>query len=187
MPPSAAPEAALLAAPARTLTVPGIRRRPVPHAVPPLVGEPGAVTSVFHHLSPDQGVLDLVLTDDGRRVPTAPTAPLPEIRAWSTRYVVVLQEVLEGRRPVQQLLRWSTPEIYVAVQRRAVLAARLRARRPRRPGARAPRVLTVHTCCPAERVVEVSAVVHDGEKVRAYALRVEGAPDRWRVSALELG
>ena len=75
MPPSAAPEAALLAAPARTLTVPGIRRRPVPHAVPPLVGEPGAVTSVFHHLSPDQGVLDLVLTDDGRRVPTAPTAP----------------------------------------------------------------------------------------------------------------
>lgn len=187
MPTSTASEASLQAPPARTVTAPRVRRRPVPHAVPPLVGQPGAVTSVFHHLSPDQGVLDLVLTDDGRRVPSAPTAPLPEIRAWSQRYIVVLLEVLEGRRPVQQLLRWSTPEIYAAVQRRAVLAARMRSRRPARPGARAPRVLSVHTCCPADRVVEVSAVVHDGEKVRAHALRVEGAPDRWRVTAMDLG
>jgi len=187
VPTPAALEASRQSPPARTVTAPGVRRRPVPHAAPPLVGQPGAVTSVFHHLSPDQGVLDLVLVDDGRRVPTAPTVPLPEIRAWSTRYVVVLLEVLEGRRPVQQLLRWSTPETYAGVQRRSVLAARLRARRPGRPGARAPRVLSVHTCCPAERVVEVSAVVHDGEKVRAYALRVEGRPDRWRVSAMELG
>jgi len=151
------------------------------------VGEPGAVTSVLHPMCEGQGVLDLVITDDGRRVPTEPTVPLPEVRAWSHRYVVVFLEVIAGRRPVQQLLRWSTPEIYADVRARADLAARLRAARPRRAGSRAPRVLSVHASCPADRVVEVSAVVHDGVKVRAYALRVVGAPDRWRVTVLELG
>lgn len=161
---------------------PRLRLCPVPLAAPPLVGEPGAVTDVLTHLAPGQGVLALDLPDRWRR---RDGEGLPEVTDWSRRYLVVLLEVLSGHRPPQQLLRWSTADIYSGVQRRAALQARLRARTG--VAGHAPRVQSVRTCSPTTGVVEVSAVVRDGDRVRANALRVEGREGRWRVTALELG
>ncbi|MGI4895406.1 MAG: Rv3235 family protein [Janthinobacterium lividum] len=160
---------------------PRLRLHPVPLAAPPLVGEPGAVTSVLTHLDPGQGVFALDLPQ--RRLP--PPRELPEVSAWSRRYLVVLLEVLSGHRPPQQLLRWSATDIYSAVLRRSALQARLRARTGTL--GHAPRVTSLRVCSPADGVVEVSAVVRDGDRVRAHALRVEGREGRWRVTALELG
>ena len=42
-------------------------------------------------------------------------------------------------------------------------------------------------CLPAQDVCEASAVVYDGDRVRAVALRAEALDDRWRVTALQLG
>ncbi|WP_432499200.1 Rv3235 family protein [Kineococcus gypseus] len=173
----AAPRTAVAARPAGAR----IRRYPVPLAAPPLVGEPGAVVSVLTHLSPDQGVLELQL-EHRHRGGERPEPP--EVGGWARDYLVVLLEVLSGHRPPQQLLRWSAADVYADVQRRAVLAARVRGGAAG-PGPR-PQVLRVLTC-PVADAVEVSAVVRTGERVRALALRVERRHERWRVTALEVG
>jgi hypothetical protein len=49
------------------------------------------------------------------------------------------------------------------------------------------RVRRVRVCAPREGVAECSAVVHDGTRVRALAIRLERQPDRWQVTALEIG
>ncbi|WP_432482154.1 Rv3235 family protein [Kineococcus esterisolvens] len=170
------------AAPVRP-AAPRLRRYPVPVAAPPLVGEPGAVVSVLTHLSPDQGVLELELPQRPRAAAAAPD--LPEVGGWTRGYLVVLLEVLSGHRPPQQLLRWSSADVYTDVQRRAVLSARLRGAAAG-PGPR-PRVLRVLPCALDDGTVEVSAVVRAGDRVRALALRVERRHERWRVTALEVG
>ncbi|MEJ5914147.1 Rv3235 family protein [Pseudokineococcus sp. 1T1Z-3] len=103
-------------------------------------------------------------------------------------------EVLSGHRPAAQLVRWTTLEVHAELQRRAGLAARLRPGPPRcRPGAvpvrqgRPAHVRRVRVCRPGDGVVEASAVVADGDRVRAVALRLEGWDRRWRATAVEVG
>ncbi|MEZ0165543.1 Rv3235 family protein [Kineococcus sp. LSe6-4] len=148
----------------------------------------GAEGPVLTHLSPDQGVLELDLRD----VRLLPPAELPEVTGWTKRYLVTLLEVLSGQRPTQQLLRWSSADIYSGVQRKAAVQARLRSRtRPAARGAvRAAHVSSLRVSFPGEGVAEVGAVLRDGDRVRAAALRVERCTDRsgdrWRVTALEM-
>ncbi|WP_432565602.1 Rv3235 family protein [Kineococcus sp. SYSU DK003] len=164
------------------------RLSPLPYGLPPYVDEEDAFGPELAgrtHLSPDQGVLDLELVDPRMR----PPAELPEVTAWTTRYLVTLLEVFTGQRPTQQLLRWSTADIYAAVQRRAALQARLRARTGGQ--VRAARVKSLRVSFPCEGVAEVGGVLRDTDRFRAVALRVERCTDRsgerWRVTALELG
>ena len=94
------------------------RRSPLPYGLPPYVDDQdvfGPEVAGLTHLSPDQGVLELELVDPRMR----PPAELPEVTAWTTRYLVTLLEVFTGQRPTQQLLRWSSADIYAGVQRRA--------------------------------------------------------------------
>ncbi|WP_380170593.1 Rv3235 family protein [Kineococcus sp. DHX-1] len=147
----------------------------------------GAEGPVLTHLSPDQGVLELELQD----LRLLPPAELPEVTGWTKRYLVTLLEVLSGQRPTQQLLRWSSADIYSGVQRKAAVQARLRSRvRPAARGAvRAPHVSSLRVSFPFDGIAEVSAVLRDGDRVKAAALRVERCTDRsgdrWRVTALE--
>ncbi|WP_432548728.1 Rv3235 family protein [Kineococcus sp. SYSU DK004] len=178
--------APVLPSPAR----PRLLRRPVPLAAPPLVGQPGEVRSIFGHVSAGQGVLPLEVPDAARRpVPSE----LPEPTDWTRRYVHVLFEVLAARRPPQQLLRACSADVYAYVQRRAVLVAQTATRAPARAGAlhravpaRPPVVVRVLVSRPLDDVVEACAVVRDGERHRAVALRLEATGTRWRVTALEL-
>ncbi|MEW1960230.1 Rv3235 family protein [Kineococcus sp. NPDC059986] len=148
----------------------------------------GAEGPVLTHLSPDQGVLELDLQD----VRLLPPAELPEVTGWTKRYLVTLLEVLSGQRPTQQLLRWSSAEIYTGVQRKAALQARLRSRaRPAARGAvRAAHVSSLRVSFPVDGIAEVGAVLREGDRVKAAALRVERCTDRsgdrWRVTALEM-
>ena len=86
-----------------------------------------------------------------------------------------------GVRPVAQLVRWTSLEVYAGLQRRCAPSGR----RPA-PGRRAV-VRTVRVCLPADGVVEASAVVVARGRVQAVALRLEGLDGRWRMTALELG
>lgn len=167
-------------------------RLPMPYGLPPVVAdevafetEPLAADLVLSHLSPDQGVLALELLDPR----LAPPAELEEVLSWTRRYLVTLLEVLTGLRPTQQLLRWSSADIYTGVMRRAALQARLRARTG--AGAHTARVASLRASFPCDGVAEVGAVLREGGRVRAVALRVEKCTDRtgerWRVTALELG
>lgn len=120
--------------------------------------------------------------DDFGPVPT-PRGLLPEPAAWAARLVQGIAEVLTLDRPAAQLARWVCPEVYDAVRRRVDV----RRRTPRPAGQhRRPTVRSLHVTEPADGVAEVCALVDDGRRSRAYALRLEGTDGRWRATALEL-
>ncbi|WP_282949119.1 Rv3235 family protein [Cellulomonas endometrii] len=106
-------------------------------------------------------------------------------------------EVLSGSRPLAQLARWVTPEVYDSLARRAALTA---------PGARVldpaagsadvgpsdgavrrPSVRRVRAFPVSEHVVEASVIVTHADRVRAVAVRLTRATGRWRASALVVG
>ncbi|GAB3434562.1 hypothetical protein GCM10027517_02770 [Phycicoccus ginsengisoli] len=114
---------------------------------------------------------------------------LPEPRDWAGHVAQALVEVMSGSRPAPQLLRWTVPEVYAVVARRAAVSARRAAAEGRRgvPAAGRAVVRSVRVCEPADGVAEASAVVVDGGRVRALAFRMVGLDGRWRVEALQVG
>jgi hypothetical protein len=114
-----------------------------------------------------------------------PHQPSPDPHTWAGTLAQAVVEVLAGDRPVGQLLRWTTGRIYADVSRRAAATARectaVRAGRARAV------VRRVHVSQPADGVAEASAVVSDGRRTRAMALRLQRDDGRWLCTALELG
>lgn len=145
-----------------------------------------------------QGSLALDLVPD--RVlfgPQSSSDPdLPDPRAWAHRLGLAIAEVLVGQRAPTQVVRWTTPEVYAVIARRALVAARRSRTDGRsgtdgrfRPGIPRARILVrrVHVCRPADGVAEASVILQDGPRVRAMALRLTGFDGRWRVESLEVG
>ena len=130
-----------------------------------------------------------VSPDAGRAVPVVPESAVVvpqmwqasrEVRAQLARVVVLLLEVLDGRRPVAGVAVLVAPSV----------ARYLRATRRVRPGA-ASRVVSVHVFTPRPGAAEVAAVCRISGKARAVALRFEldTQPDDgpgWRVTALRV-
>ena len=107
---------------------------------------------------------------------------------WARRYAQAAVEIVGGDRPVTQLLRWSSREVYEDLQRRALLVARAGQHQPGQGRFQPvrPRVLGVHPCFINRDVVEVSTHVRYGERSRALAARSSAPRDqRWRCTALE--
>lgn len=96
--------------------------------------------------------------------------------------VTAAAEVLAGWRPADHLGRWTSPELYDALARRAGLARRILGEAPApRPRARTIRVqLTVSGAC------EVCAVLDDGVRVRGVGARLELHRGRWLLTNLEI-
>ena len=148
----------------------------------------------------------------GRTLRRAPAEPVrdvaggaPELDPRQACCMVALAavEVLAGNRPLAQLARWLTPEVYDGLARRAVLTApgtrvldaaagarELAADSPdpvpagaaRRPSVRRVRVHRVDA-----HTVESSVVVAHAGRVRAVAVRLTRSTGRWRASALVVG
>ena len=109
------------------------------------------------------------------------------LEQWARRYTQAAVEIVGGDRPVTQLLRWSSRDVYLDLERRAQLVARAgrhQAGQGRVQPVR-PKVLGVHTCFLARDVVEVSAHVRYGERSRALAARFVEVQQRWCCVALE--
>ncbi|HOF63725.1 MAG TPA: Rv3235 family protein [Dermatophilaceae bacterium] len=119
--------------------------------------------------------------DDGDPQPT-PRRDLPDPGPVVRQLAQAFVEVMAGLRPPQQVSRWTSPEVYAALCRRSVIAAR-RPKSSHRPA----RVRRVRIQEPADGVVEASAVVVHHDRVRAMAIRVEGIERRWVVTVLQLG
>jgi len=136
-----------------------------------------------------QGTLTLV---PGREpemplVPPAPTAPrVPSgDREWAGRFVHAAAEVSSGLRSATQLIRWTTPDVQMSLQRRAALAGRARTAGVFKTGK--PFVRSLRISVVTSRTYEVTAVVGELDRFRAVALRMEDLDGRWRVTALEIG
>ncbi len=115
-----------------------------------------------------------------------PRANLPEPRPWASRLVQAMVEATSGVRPVSQLVRWTTTDVYATIQRRIAHNELLNQHTPtgRRIGAI---VRSIHVDEPADGVAEVCAVVQHGARCRAIALRLEGFDGRWQCTALQVG
>lgn len=109
---------------------------------------------------------------------------LPDPEQWAAALVRSAVEALLGLRPAAQLGRWLSQDLYEALARRAGLAVRVHGRSQ---VARGTVIRRVHVCPVREGVREATVVLHDGQKVRAAAVRLEVHRGRWRATALEIG
>lgn len=111
------------------------------------------------------------------------TPPISDPSALCCSVVQAAVEVLRGIRPLAQLSRWLTPEVYEALARRREITtaggsptSTLQAR------IRRARVIRV-----SQSAAEATVIVQDEHRVRAAAIRVEHLRGNWRVVAFELG
>ena len=106
------------------------------------------------------------------------------IDQWTRRYVQAALEIVGGDRPATQVLRWSTPEVYSDLRRRAWLVGRAGDHRPGlgRVQPVRPRIRSVHSCFLSDTVVECGVHVRYGERSRAIAARSSGRSSRPPVS-----
>lgn len=163
-------------APLRVLPVPGPRMSPTPLPGQPFPDDYSGSQFVQGALAFDE----LDLDDEPRQGP-----PLPDPEKLAAPIAQALVEVLAGRRPVVQMVRWTSPAVYAALTTRAAVAARRRL-----SGHVGPVRVTVRRVIvtrPKEDVAEVAVVVIDGSRVRAIAFQLLGERGRWTVQALQVG
>jgi hypothetical protein len=117
--------------------------------------------------------------DDDDLPPRTPLAELPPARPFAHALVQRLLEVLAGLRPVSQLQRDTSFELFEELER--VVCSR-----PRSAGVRPSTrdVRSVHVQTREDGVAEVCATVRRGGRMTALALRLEGVSGAWRCTAL---
>ncbi|MDH2415136.1 Rv3235 family protein [Nocardioides sp. CER19] len=110
-----------------------------------------------------------------------------EAEAWSCRFAQAAVEIVGGDRPATQLLRWSSPEVYADLNRRAQLVARAGGHQPGQARVQPvrPRVVGVRTCFVDAGIVEAGLHLRYGQRSRAVAARFERRDGRWVCTALE--
>ncbi|MBA3233080.1 MAG: hypothetical protein H0T17_03885 [Propionibacteriales bacterium] len=108
---------------------------------------------------------------------------LPAPRPWAARLLQAVVEVMCGLRPVGQLVRWTTSDVYDEI------AQYVRSPVWSSDGTSPCRgiVRSLHVTEPADGVAEVCALVSRGPRCSAVALRLEGLDGRWQCTALRLG
>jgi hypothetical protein len=113
--------------------------------------------------------------DSGSR-PGERASPGPQ--AWPSQFAQVLAETLAGSRPATQLRPWTTEQT----------RQRIRQLGPMLATGQRPRVRRIMTSAPSPDVLEMTAVVGFGSRVRVLALRLERAEEacqHWRCTAIE--
>lgn len=131
-------------------------------------------------LSTDPCPTGLVVVPHGSRI-----GPARGSQAWAATFVQAVVEVVACDRPVTQLVRWTTREVYAEILRRQQNVARHR----RDSGVRALRqhVATVRLCQPSPECAEIAARVTFGSRSRAVAARLDRTHERWLCTAIQFG
>jgi Family of unknown function (DUF6459) len=116
-----------------------------------------------------------------RSSPPAQLIPSPE--PWAARYLQAVLEALAHQRPVSQLARWTSPDVFRDLTRRC------RRQTDAGPGCRPVRqaIATVKVSCVGGDAAEIAARIAEGERSRAIAARLDFRRGRWTCTALTLG
>ena len=181
-----------LTLPATSLITPAPATLPAP-AKAPLSAPPHSASSTQNKLLPTlifrgseqrlRAIPSAPIADAGTTLdtPLPPDFPSAELFASAlTRHAI---ETLHGVRPIGQLQSWFTPALFKAFTRRVALMAGETGYGAKRLPASVRRIRCTY---PRQRVAEASVIVHDGERLRAVALRLEVLHKRWHVTALEI-
>ncbi|PKW27156.1 Rv3235 family protein [Phycicoccus duodecadis] len=167
----------------------------VPRPLPPAVSLEEAVRQVRRRTQRTPGYVQDALavdlgcaTDEQYFGPQRTTrTDLPDPVEWAGHITQAVLEVMTGARPAPQVVRWTTPEVYAVLARRAARVARRRLEGRAATTRQRVVVHRVRVCEPADGVAEAAVVVRIGPRVRAVALRLDGQDGKWRVSALQVG
>lgn len=110
-----------------------------------------------------------------------------QLDSWVGRFGQAAVEIVGGDRPVSQLVRWTSAEVYAELERRALLVGRAGRHHPGQGRVQPvrPKVVSVHSSFVTPRIVETSIHVRYGARSRALAARFEVLGDRWICTALE--
>jgi hypothetical protein len=110
--------------------------------------------------------------DTARR--PSPLSQLPDLEDWVGKYIVSVIEIYGGKRPLQQLARWSHRNIYTQLSKNIGTWKPL------------PKIRKIYISQPLEGIAEVTATLKFDQRVRSLALRFEGVDHRWLCTQLEL-
>jgi hypothetical protein len=155
----------------------------------PTVNEPAntAVMAIEPRSRRRPGRRDSVEEEFGPQKTASTMLPAPT--PWAGRLVQAVIEVVSGVRPVSQLVRWTTAPVYEALcagVARPVASTGASTRDPA-TSRLAEVVRSVRVSEPRDGVAEVCAIVQQGPRCRAIALRLEGIDGRWQCTALQIG
>jgi Family of unknown function (DUF6459) len=140
---------------------------------------PDLAAAVPAPATPDNGTSDISDSDADE---TGRAQPGPA-GGWPSQFAQVLAETLAGSRPARQLAPWTTEQARKRIQQLGPMFAT----------DQRPKVRRVMTSAPAPNVLEVTAVVGFGPRIRVLALRLEREQvrayreggSRWCCTAIE--
>lgn len=151
-----------------------------------MANEPGAPTIIDE---PEQLMLPLEWAwSVPRRVEPPPPLPSerPDPRQWGGRVALAAFEIMIGDRSAGQLARLvDSKTLHVLALNTSKISIERRRLRSLVPGR--PRVTSVRCYQPHPDAAEITAVVHDGVKFRAVAMRLAGRGGQWMATAFEMG
>lgn len=109
-----------------------------------------------------------------------------ELDQFAHRFALAIVEVIGGDRGPQQLMRWTSDDVYADLVRRC--AALQRVSPPdRRVRTLRAQVRSVRVFCPTPHSAELAVHVRHGHRSRAIAARLELTRERWCCVALQFG
>jgi hypothetical protein len=174
--------------------LPDTLREDTPHAAPelrllPTLTEPGdtAAIAVEPPTRRRPGRRDSVEEEFGPQKTASTMLPAPT--PWAGRLVQAMIEVVSGVRPVSQLVRWTTAPVYDELSARIArpIVSTGAGSRAIATTRFAEVVRSIRVSEPRDGIAEVCAIVQQGPRCRAIALRLEGIDGRWQCTALQIG
>lgn len=147
-------------------------------------------------IAPLQGTLALELEAVDSPPPFEPAPATTcdhRLRSWCQRFTQAAVEIVGGDRPLSQLARWTSEEVYAELERRARVVGRAGGFRPGQGQVQPvrPHVVGVHCSMITPQVSETAVRVRYGGRSRAVAARFElrrsrrDLEPRWICTALE--
>lgn len=113
------------------------------------------------------------LEPDEMPIPTS-AVDLPELHAWTMKFIVSVVEVWAGRRQPAQLIRWCHRVIYMELLRTSGTQKEI------------GRIKSIHQSEPLDGICESTVLVRYGDRLRAVVIRFEGVDGHWLCTALRM-
>lgn len=99
---------------------------------------------------------------------------LPDRDIWAERFVILALEVMAGSRPIAQLSRWCSRDVFTYLIENI------------HPKKTMPKLGKLHISKPTEECMEVVLLLHSPVRKRALMARFEAVDGRWLCTVLQI-
>ena len=108
-------------------------------------------------------------------LPTPTSASdLPELHAWTMKFIVSVVEIWAGRRQPAQLIRWCHRVIYMELLKKSGSQKEI------------GKIKSIHQTEPLDGICESTVIIRYNDRFRAVVIRFEGVDGRWLCTALKM-